>query len=188
MTKGETINSNPVQNEQKIRLANVLLISGDGRNVGKTTIGCRIIKKLSQKMNVIAVKVSPHFHNIAGSLVIIKELPSLMIARESDQSSGKDSSRFLQAGASEVLYVQCRENSFPDLARWIYENLSSETPVIVESGGLKDFIIPGYAMHIKEGRGENELSYYSDTEVIFNNFSPESAESVVNWQNNKWQK
>ena len=188
MAKDETLNSNQAQNEQKIHLANVLLISGDCRNIGKTTLACRIIKKLSQKMNVIAVKVSPHFHDITGSLVIIKELPSLMIARETDQSSGKDSSRFLQAGASEVLYVQCRENSFPDLARWINENLPSETPVIVESGGLKNFIIPGYAAHIKEGRGEKELSHYSDAEVIFNNFSPESVESVINWQNNKWQK
>ena len=44
--------------------SNILAISGTGRNVGKTTLTCGIIKKLGIDQKPTAVKISPHFHSV----------------------------------------------------------------------------------------------------------------------------
>jgi hypothetical protein len=177
-----------MQNEVKYHLANVLLLSGEGRNVGKTTLGCRIIERLSGDTKVIALKVSPHFHTLTGSLVSLKDSDSLTIARETDKNSGKDSSRYLNAGASEVYYIQCNEDSLAVLASWINENISQNTPVICESGGLIRTIQPGYAVHIRNGIGRSEQPSRPYSETIYNNNHPESVDMNIYWQNNTWQK
>ncbi len=180
------IQSLPVKH--KVAIPNLLLISGDGRNVGKTTLGCRIVKDLSDKTSVIAIKVSPHFHLLTDSLVVLMDTDSMVITRETDRNATKDSSRYLNAGASEVFYVQCKDDSFGTLSEWIHETWSDDIPILCESGGLKNFITPGYSIHIKEGIGEQHYFEDSGQEIIFNNFRPENVYSSVKWQNKKWQK
>ena len=46
-----------------MHLANLLIISGSGKNVGKTLLACQIIKHFSRNSTVIGLKISPHFHN-----------------------------------------------------------------------------------------------------------------------------
>ncbi len=46
----------------KINFNNVILISGSGRNCGKTTVACHIISQLAKMGQVTGLKISPHFH------------------------------------------------------------------------------------------------------------------------------
>jgi hypothetical protein len=177
-----------VHKEKKLHLANVLLISGEGRNVGKTTLGCRIISVLSGNIKVVAIKVSPHFHPLTGSLEVLWQSESIVIAREWDKYSGKDSSRYFRAGAAEVYYVQCDETALPFLASWIRDNIPHDMPVICESGGLGRTIQPGYAVYIRHGAGRNEQSTQPNAETIFNNSHPENVDMNIGWQNKTWQK
>ena len=166
-------------------MPNVLLISGEGRNVGKTTLGCRLVNDLCYKNKVIVIKVSPHFHPLTGSLEIIKESSFFVIALETDKTSGKDSSRYLNAGAALVYYVQYKDQGLKLLSEWIQDQFSDEIPVICESGGLSEFITPGHSIHIRKGSGQNE--YSEEIEIIYNNLQPESIESNITWKNNTWQ-
>jgi hypothetical protein len=181
-------NIDRIGNEKKIHLSNVLLIYGEGRNVGKTTLGCRIIERLSRETKVIALKVSPHFHKLNGSLILLKGSDSLTIARETDKNSGKDSSRYLNAGAEEVYYIQSEDNGLALLAAWIRDNIPDSMPVVCESGGLSRAIQPGYIVHLRRGIGRNGQSHQQKTATIFNNDQPENVDIMINWQNNSWQK
>jgi len=177
-----------VSRESELQLNNVLLIAGEGRNVGKTTLGCNITSRLTIKEKVIAIKISPHFHQLTESLSILMNTDSIVIARETDKLSGKDSSRYLNAGASEVYYIQCKENGLSMLASWIKDNISPGIPVICESGGLGRKIIPGYNIFIMNGFGNNEELTIFQSETIYNNGHPEMVDSTIERQNNTWQK
>lgn len=173
-------------NELKLSLNNVLLIEGNGRNVGKTTLGCKLITKLSKDHKVVAIKVSPHFHQLTGSVIVLEEPGSIVIASEQDKDSGKDSSRYLNAGASEVFYVQCMSEGLVTLSLWLKDNINPEIPVVCESGGLGRIVRPGYNILIMSGIGEQ--SFKSDFETIYNNDHPENVDTNINWQNQIWQK
>ena len=56
-------------NIQKANHNNILTISGTGKNVGKTSLACRIIHRLSATHKLTAVKISPHFHWIENGPV-----------------------------------------------------------------------------------------------------------------------
>lgn len=171
---------------QKIVIPNILVISGDGRKVGKTTLGCRIVKSLSFKSNVFAIKISPHSHPVTDSLEVLKREDFFMIARETDKTSNKDSSRYLNSGAAEVFYIQCEEQGLPALAEWIQSSFSEGDPIICEAGGLLNFVTPGYSIYIKSGWGSNIET--SGKEIVYNNLHPEDMHSSIIWENGKWKK
>src|SRR5512138_1409282 len=116
-------NSDSANYSLKISLTNVLLISGEGRNVGKTSLGCRIVKRLSSITDAIAIKVTHHLHPLTDSLAVLSQSGSMMIAREYDADSDKDTSRYLTAGADQVYYIRCEEESLYTLASWIRDNI-----------------------------------------------------------------
>ena len=53
-----------MKNEQtKMKLVkNMVLVSGSGRNCGKTTVACNLITQLSENEFVYGLKITPHFH------------------------------------------------------------------------------------------------------------------------------
>jgi hypothetical protein len=173
-------NIDRIKNEKKLHPANVLLISGVGCNVGKTTLGCRIIERLSRETKVIALKVSPHFHNLAGSLILLKGSDLLMIARETDKSSEKDRLRYLNAGVKDVYCVQGDDNSPTALAAGIKDNIPHSMPVVCETGGSGGTIQPGHIVHIRHGIGRRGQSCKHKTKTIFNNDQPENVDLNIN--------
>ena len=65
----------------------VLVIAGSGRGAGKTAVGCALMAAMPE-LSWIGVKVSPHQHDSAGHCW-----------EERNQSSKKDTGRYLAAGA-----------------------------------------------------------------------------------------
>lgn len=130
-----------------------MLISGSGRNVGKTSFMRRVIKQnASQKL--VAVKISPHFHEPTPGLSPILVTNNYRIFKETDLTSGKDSSLFLQAGAEKVFYIQATEAYLEDAFRIITDYISSEQPIIVESAALRKFIVPEFYLFIQKNYEE----------------------------------
>jgi hypothetical protein len=138
----------------KNRKQNILLIAGTGRNVGKTLFACQLIKSLACK-NVICIKISPHFHVLNKEIEIIKRTENLVIAKENQKTGTKDSNRMLQAGSQEVYYVQAKDDALTEVLSYFEEILSAETPVICESGGLRDLIEPGVFLMINKKNNNN---------------------------------
>ena len=119
---------------------NWIVIAGNGRNTGKTTLACQIIA-CNRDAGVTGVKISPHHHplNRPGRYCDTgRKLHSLPGKKE---MNSKDSSRMLQAGASEVFYIQCSDQSLPEMFVHL-EKLTTGKPVVCESGGMRKLIVP----------------------------------------------
>jgi hypothetical protein len=126
-----------------LKLPQLLLIAGNGRDSGKTTFACLIIQKFSPDHRIFALKVSPHKHRIAGCGKVICDTEGLYITEETDPATGKDSSRMLNAGAVRSFFICCDEDILPAAIQKILELTDEQTLMVCESGGIRQFVEPG---------------------------------------------
>lgn len=144
----------------------LLLVSGSGRNCGKTSLACKIIKNVSKKVELIALKISPHFHKLSDKQELLFGNKKIKIYREKDMNSTKDSSRMLRAGASGSFYLQCEDEDL--LAAWEYLSrfLPENRALICESGAMAKLFKPGLHLLV-EGKNPDRMkrSYLKNKEL-----------------------
>ena len=166
-----------------IRRANFMIVSGNGRNTGKTSFVCRIINSVSKSCALTAIKVSPHLHAAKNEEAIIVKNENFVLHKESDRNSNKDSSRMLRSGATKVFYIEAEDTHLKEALMALFENFHIEGPVICESGGLRSLIEPSLLILLnKAGQSEMKPGYVklltrADRIVQFNgtdfNLNPE---------------
>jgi len=125
----------------------ILLISGSGQNIGKTTFVCNIISKNKGK-DIVAIKISPHFHKVETAKLLFSE-NDYQIYQELDKTGSKDSNKMLNAGAKQVFYIQAKDESLNSAYHKLSELIDNETYIICESGALRDIIKPRAFIFIK---------------------------------------
>ncbi len=125
-----------------MKISNLLLVAGRGTNAGKTTIICRILEQFNKK-NIIAVKITPHFHETTPGLVLLEEGEGYAIYEETGFEGIKDTNRMLRAGASKVYYAKVHDEFLLIAFKKIMEKTDNKTPVICESPALRKFVDPG---------------------------------------------
>ena len=127
----------------------LLMITGTGRDCGKTWLGCEIIRIAAKKVAVTALKVSPHFHPLHEGMKILIENEYFILSEETTMSE-KDSGRFLQAGAQASLYLQLRPGfetkAYQTIKPWLNDRF-----VVCESGGLFKAVEPAVLILVKKG-------------------------------------
>ena len=128
-------------------LPNMILIAGDGRNVGKTTFAVHIIRHLSEKNEVTGIKISPHIHDTNEDLDVICRSADFIVAEEIGFSR-KDSSLFLQAGAKRVFLIMAGQE-FLERAFSVIAGALDTGIVVTESGGLIDLVEPGIFFFVR---------------------------------------
>lgn len=144
----------------KKNLNNIILISGSGRNVGKTTLACNIIKKLSVNTIVFGLKISPHFHKTSELQKLISEGEGYKIYREFDKYSGKDSSKMLNSGAKEVYFMQCDDDKIKSAMNSISHLLPNDSIIVCESGSFSKTYKPGlHLLVVDEHPDDSKISY-----------------------------
>ncbi len=166
---------------------NILLISGSGRNTGKTTLACQLIMRFAG-LNIVAIKITPHFHDnqISENVVIKKE--GLKIMTETSTDGKKDSSKMLLAGAHRVFYIQTTDDHVLESLETVLERLHDEVPVIIESGGLGKYIGAGLKIFVTKNQKEvsknSELMEQSD--VIIRSGNADFDYSRITYSDNSW--
>jgi len=125
----------------------ILLISGSGQNIGKTTFACKIIEQNKDK-NIIAIKISPHFHNVETGKLLFSE-NDYQIYQELNKTGKKDSNKMLKAGAVKVFYIQTTDEGLNLAYQKISELIENDTYIICESGALRNIIKPRVFIFIK---------------------------------------
>ncbi len=170
-----------------VTLSNWLLVSGTGRNVGKTTLVCRIISQISA-LNPVAVKISSHFHTLPEDSEWIIRKDDFSLIRETLIST-KDSSKMLQAGAEECYYAQGPDYRLPEILSAL-EKFTKNRPVVCETGGLRKLIVPGIYLIIK---GEEfskpeigKLELLADKVLTPHDVRTGNFESKLFFKNNSW--
>lgn len=131
----------------KWKLPNMILIAGDGRNVGKTTFARDIIRHLSEKAEITGIKTSPHFHKLSEDLDIIHWNSDYVVAEEKGRSR-KDSSLLLQAGAKRVFFIMAKQEYLEEAFSLISGMLDHHI-IIAESGGLNELIEPAVFFFVR---------------------------------------
>jgi hypothetical protein len=126
-----------------LKLPRLLLIAGTGRNSGKTTLACRIITKYSNTQSIVAMKISPHRHNIEPGGQIWIQNDHICILEETDWGTGKDSSRMLAAGAKRSFFISATEDNLASAVQETLKLVSEDAFMICESGGLRKWVEPG---------------------------------------------
>lgn len=133
-----------------IKTDKLILLAGNGQNVGKTTFACQLIqhfKNLNQK--VYALKVSPHIH-IKQPPNIIYSNEKFILSLEKKNDTGKDSSRYLNAGADESFFLQVHDENLEDAFKYTFSFIPSDTLLIAESGGMRNYIHPALFFFLKK--------------------------------------
>jgi hypothetical protein len=125
-----------------MKIPNLLLVSGTGTKAGKTSAICRIIRQCN-KINITAIKITPHFHETTPGLITIEEDKGYAIYEETNPEGTKDTSRMLDAGASKVYFAKVWDDQLLHVFEKIMEKTDPRMPVICESPALRDFIDPG---------------------------------------------
>lgn len=131
------------------KLENMILISGSGRNVGKTTFISWIIRQ-NAPTNMVAIKITPHFHEATSGLIPIHVAENYAVYEETDRFSEKDTSLFLKAGAKRVFFIQSKDGQLEAAFDLVSALIDSEQPVVVESAALRKICIPGLYIFIQK--------------------------------------
>lgn len=150
-----------------IQIPHLLLIAGNGRNVGKTTLACKIIARFAGETEVTGLKITPHFHPVNKDDIVL-QTDNFLIVNET-QISSKDSSLMLQAGAKQVFFVMAKREFFHEAVEQLLQ-LLPENVIVCESGGLHEWVNPGLFFMVKRQKEEivkTHLLTYSP--IIVNN-------------------
>ena len=131
----------------------ILLISGSGRNVGKTSFLRRVIAQ-NAPHQLVAIKITPHFHEPTSGLVPLHVTENYRIFQETDSTKGKDSSLFLQAGAETVFYIQTTDAFLDEAFNLATGQLAPDQPILVESAALRTILVPERYIFIQKNYEE----------------------------------
>jgi hypothetical protein len=123
-------------------IPNLLLIAGTGTKSGKTSMACRVIEQFD-KLNIIAIKITPHFHETTPGLKTIYEETGISIYEETNPDSKKDTSRMLWSGASKVYFAKVLDDRLLFVFNKIMDLIPEGTPIVCESPALRNFAEPG---------------------------------------------
>ncbi len=128
-------------------LHNLLVVSGSGRNVGKTGMVCKIIAKLAGNHKVVAIKISNNYHHgdpYHGS----HPLMSSHILEETNRHGSKDSMRFLQAGAYSSWFLQIDDENIMETFNNLLKKIDNNSLLVCESNALPLFVKAGLSVMI----------------------------------------
>ncbi len=166
-----------------IRRTDFLIVSGNGRNTGKTSFICRVIKHISKQFPVTAIKVSPHFHSSENQDALFQG-DQYIVWEELDLERNKDSSLMLRAGAKRVFYIEAKDEHLKKAVDILLDGNFLEGAVICESGGLRKIIEPSLFLLMNEEKrdelkiGFRQLIPMADHVISFNgedfNLQPEN--------------
>jgi hypothetical protein len=140
---------------------NVLIISGTGRNVGKTSFVCLLINNLKVH-EIIAVKISPHFHDIENKENIIVQNNNFEILKETRTDGKKDSSKMLLSGAKDVFYIQAQDENIYLAFKYLHDNFICNKPVVFESASIGKYILPAFHFVVTSSNQVSEKKQFTD--------------------------
>ena len=175
-----------------MHMPELLLIAGTGRNSGKTTLACKIIKEISQFVAVVAIKITPHFHENSTNGKIILERADLVIVEELDATFLKDSCLMLKAGAMKSFFVMAKDENLGEAFQVIRQFISTGVAIICESGGSRKWIKPGLFLMLNHSDntslkpGGEVLKQVADQLITFNGREIDFDYKKITFSENKW--
>ncbi len=154
----------------------LLLIGGATRNVGKTTLVSKIIKKFSLKYDIISLKIKTiykgdnFFHG--NDKNPLKEEENYRIFEELNKAGDEDTSKMLKSGAKKVYKIKTYSENIMEAFEQVLRKIEDKSILLCESNSLKSVIEPDLFLIIKNKNSKDikpsafELQKYAD-EIIY---------------------
>jgi len=176
--------------ENKV-IPQLLLIAGTGRNTGKTTFACNILRKFSLMHPIISLKITPHFHKIIHSGKVFIDTENLYFAEETEHKTEKDSSLMLQAGAHKSYFVMAKDEHLHTAFQEIGKIIPSGALLVCESGGLRDQVVPGLFFMMSSPENEikpsaQRLKLLADRVITFDGKRIDFELDMIEIKDNQW--
>jgi hypothetical protein len=135
----------------------MILVGGQTKNIGKTTLVCNIIEALSQ-LRWNAVKITTHRHEAIGCELRI-EGTSYVIWEQISLTAQSDTTRFLRAGAEKAFLIQAEDAGLEGAYSALRSLLRPDSHVIVESTRAAGFLHSDlFLLVVNAGQAEFKLS------------------------------
>ncbi len=154
----------------------LLILSGAGRNVGKTLLGCNIIEQFRNVADIVAVKIVSHRHVHAYNMKLIKQEKSYTIWQE-NRISSKDSGRYFEAGANKVYYVEAKDNCQKKAFAYIRKHLAGDTALLICETGTLGIEIEDKTMIFVQNKDctldKNKYHYKQLSDIVIYSYSQE---------------
>jgi hypothetical protein len=174
------------------RYKNVIGISGACRNVGKTLLGENIIEQFSDKNSIIAIKISKFKHQSHDKIGLLKQLesPYFTIWKELN-CTGKDSGRYLKAGAEASYYIECDDDHLLTAFLLVYKLYKPNKLFVCESASIINYIKPGLSIFVESATIEtpiNKIASKQRAELIFteNDIELKSPNLAITVKSGAW--
>ncbi|HAQ64943.1 MAG TPA: hypothetical protein DCR43_03675 [Bacteroidales bacterium] len=134
-----------------IIIPNLLIVTGNARNVGKTTLVDAIIRKFAERHKIIGLKVSilrsdenvfhGHHHGEPPQTYLIEE--------ETDHSGSSDTSRMILAGACRSWYVRAQPDYLEKALSEFLTIAPTDALIVAESRALRTVAEPSILILIE---------------------------------------
>jgi molybdopterin-guanine dinucleotide biosynthesis protein len=123
----------------------VIVIGGHSRNVGKTSVVAGLIAAL-REYRWTAVKITQFGHGVCSvngeSCGCATEEHAWSVSEERDATSGKDTARYVAAGAQRTLWVRTKQGRLAEAVPELRHALADAPNVIIESNSVLRFLRP----------------------------------------------
>lgn len=136
----------------------LLLVGGNTRHIGKTTLICEIITAFSKVMPITALKVSSIYKNDTPhhGKHDFPALHDFEITKETGFLNQKDTAKMLKYGALESYFIRAYEGAVEQSWNKLLRMIPARHLLVCESRSLRRFIEPGLFIYLKISKVEME--------------------------------
>jgi len=149
-----------------LSIPNMVLIGGNSRNSGKTTMACNIISALSATHEIIGLKVTairPGEDEFHGNHDVV-ESADFSVFEELNATTPKDTSNMLRAGAHRVFYIRVNEKFIEKALLHFLSTYINKQIIVCESRSLRRFVHPGLFLMMmrlpEEGKTKKDMDTF----------------------------
>jgi hypothetical protein len=177
----------------------MLMAGAAGRDSGKTTFACALIRRLAGAAPIIGAKVTAIRERDgacprggAGCGVCTSIEGSFLLTEEEDRSGGKDTQRLLNSGARRVFWLRVLHADLEAGARALLEAAGPGALVVCESNSLRRVVTPGVFLVFQHAgvpavkQSAREVIAHADRIVRFDGRAFDFGPERIAVQNGQW--
>ena len=156
-----------------LQVPQMVMIGSFGRNSGKTTLACGLIRQWHGRWPIYGLKVvsidraDGHCHRGTEGCGICTSLAAdFELVEESGPQTDKDTSQMLAAGADKVFLLKSLKTALPRAVRAFMRQVPENALIICESNTLRKHVWPGVFLFVARSISEIEGMKDSAREVF----------------------
>jgi hypothetical protein len=133
----------------------IVVVGGHTRNIGKTGVMAGVIASLPE-FAWTAIKITQFGHGVCSANGEPCDCETadhtIAVSEERDAANGKDTSRYLGAGALRSFWVRTRQGQLAEAMPNVRKLIAGAENAIVESNSVLRFLKPDLSLFVLDGR------------------------------------